>query len=430
MGERPRSRSPRQKQEDIKKRKKRRKKRTVKRVIITLLILVLVGVTLAFGYMAGFLNDLNDKDLPSANKVSINETINVLLVGLDVGDVNQTENESIKRTDTIMVVNYNPDTKKVHLVSIPRDTLIKTNSGNNAKINAAYAIGGEEFLIEKVENLLEIDINYIVKIDYDAFRAIIDAIGGVDMYIERDMHYDDPGQNLSIHFNAGETVHLDGKGAEEFFRWRKNNDGTGLANADIGRIQNQQLLMKKVVEKCMSPSIVTRIPKILNAISENVKTNFDLNGMIQYAFEVIKINPENIAMTTLMGNFETIDGQSYVVYDRDMNLDILEGLKTGTSSLTSINKETVSICVLNATKTNGLAGDLKFELGEVGYSKVETGNAEQLASDSIIYTNSEELGNMLKEDISIKTIKSIPDGQYEGYDAVIIIGDDYNIFGG
>ena len=65
------------------------------------------------------------------------------------------------------------------------------------------------------------------------------------MYIERDMDYDDDAQDLHINFKAGETVHLDGKKAEEFFRWRKNNDGTGFADGDLGRIRNQQAFIER-----------------------------------------------------------------------------------------------------------------------------------------------------------------------------------------
>ena len=107
-----------------------------------------------------------------------------------------------------MVLNYNPTNKKLNVVSIPRDTLINVN-GRNAKINAAYAIGGYPKIKSEAENLLNIKINYIVKIDYNAFREIIDALGGIEMKIERNMIYDDEGQNLHINFKAGETVTLD-----------------------------------------------------------------------------------------------------------------------------------------------------------------------------------------------------------------------------
>ena len=100
------------------------------------------------------------------------------------------------------------------------------------------------------------------------------------MYIEQDMYYDDDEQNLHINFKAGETVHLDGQKAEEFFRWRKNNDGSGLENGDLDRIKNQQHFMGKLIDKVLSPSIVFKAPKILKAISENVETNIPAKELI------------------------------------------------------------------------------------------------------------------------------------------------------
>ena len=134
-----------------------------------------------------------------------NESLNILLLGMDIGDVEQVENTDIKNTDTIMVLNYNPNTKKANLVSVPRDTLIEVDAydGNGIlreywKINSAYILGGEEEIITHVENLLDININYIAEVDYEAFRNFIDAIGGIKMYIEEDMFYDDDTQDLHI----------------------------------------------------------------------------------------------------------------------------------------------------------------------------------------------------------------------------------------
>ena len=227
-----------------------------------------------FSIISGFiaLMEVGSQSMPKASNPSGNKPVNILLLGMDIGDPNQEDNKDIKRTDTIMVVNYNPETDKITTVSVPRDTLIQ-NNGNSVKINSAFAIGGYSRIKTEVEGLLNVNINYIVKVDYDAFVDIIDAIGGVKMKIERNMIYDDEGQNLHINFKAGETVKLDGQKAQEFFRWRKNNDGSGFANGDLDRIQNQQKFIAKVIDKCTNPLIVFRIPKIMSAIGNNVETN-------------------------------------------------------------------------------------------------------------------------------------------------------------
>ena len=224
--------------------------------IVVLILLLLVLITTMFFSVISFILALRKNDLQEGITPRKNEPVNILILGMDIGDAEQDENKAIRRTDTMMVLNYNPNTKKINIVSIPRDTLIQVDAydeyGNLRpywKINNAYVLGGEEEVIKHVELLLETNINYMVEIDYNAFRSFIDAIGGVDMYIEQQMDYDDDAQDLHIHFNAGETVHLDGKKAEEFFRWRKNNDGTGFIDGDLGRIRNQQAFMKEVLKK-------------------------------------------------------------------------------------------------------------------------------------------------------------------------------------
>ena len=226
--------SPREQLELKKKlRKKEKKSVIIKRAITAAFLTMLILVLLVGVYLFSFISSLNNNDIISASKPGVNETVNILLFGMDIGDVENTANSSARRTDTMMLINYNPRTDAINLVSIPRDTLIEVENAHDGngnlipywKMNAAYVLGGEKEVIQQVESLLSIKVNYLVEIDYAAFRNLIDAIGGVEMYIDRNMYYDDDAQDLHIHFNAGETVLLDGKKAEEFFRWRKNNDG-------------------------------------------------------------------------------------------------------------------------------------------------------------------------------------------------------------
>ena len=257
--------SPREELE-IKKRlrRKERKSTVIKRAIMAAFLTIVILIVLCGIYLFSFISSLNNNNVISGVKPKVNETVNILLLGMDIGDVENASNTSARRTDTMMLLNYNPRTDNIKIVSIPRDTLIEVKNAHDGngnyipywKINAAYALGGEQEVIEQVESLLDITVNYLVEIDYAAFRNLIDAVGGVEMYIDRDMYYDDDAQDLHIHFNKGETVLLDGQKAEEFFRWRKNNDGTGLADGDLGRIKNQQKFISALIEKCTNPMIV------------------------------------------------------------------------------------------------------------------------------------------------------------------------------
>lgn len=426
--------SPR-KELELKRRLKRKEKKStvIKRAILALILTIVVLIAIGATYAFSFVSSLNNNDLISAVKAKNNETVNILVLGMDIGDTRNTQNTSARRTDTMMLLNYNPRTDYINIVSIPRDTLIEVENAHDGngnyipywKINAAYALGGEEEVIEQVQDLLDITVNYLVEVDYAAFRNLIDAIGGVEMTIDRDMYYDDDAQDLHINFKKGETVLLDGQKAEEFFRWRKNNDGTGLADGDLGRIKNQQKFISKLIEKCTDPSIITRVPDILKAIKENVVTNMSGTDMVKYGLEMI--SNSGISMETLQGYNERIYGQDFLVVDPTYNESLLESLQITSEVDNSEVKNKYSIMVLNGTRVNGLAGNLKIELENLGYSNISVGNFDK-TKESTILSNDKELKKMLSDDTGIKHLSKNKEDEYQDYDAVIIIGEDYLIF--
>jgi polyisoprenyl-teichoic acid--peptidoglycan teichoic acid transferase len=300
-------------------------------ILLTFFFLVLCigisgGATL-YSYLSGFSKNLN-KDSngvkPYAAK-SKDEPVNILVMGVDVGTVGVKEEDNRQRTDTIIVMNYDPKTGAVNLISVPRDTLIMIK-GKKQKINAANAIGGTSYLIEAVEKMLDLKINYYGKVDYSGFRELVDIIGGVDIKIPFRMDYDDSAQNLHIHFKKGEVVHLDGKKAEEFFRWRKNNDGTGLADGDLGRIENQHLFIEKVMDKFKSLAILHKVPAILQAIPKYAETNMDPEAILKYGSAVLTADKSNIKMMTLQGDAADIDGVSYIIYNEKKNDKLISAI--------------------------------------------------------------------------------------------------------
>ncbi len=416
---------------DIKKKKKtskRKKRRSLKIIIILFSFIILLGI-LGYFYLLGFTNNskLGEGKI-NTKKAEAGEPVNILVMGVDIGDPNSKEASDPKRTDTMLVVNYNPKTKNINMVSVPRDTRVTMN-GKKIKINSAHAINGVNGSIAAVENLLGIEINNYAKIDYEGFRKVIDAIGGVEMDITRNMNYDDPSQNLHIHFQKGTTVHLDGKKAEEFFRWRKNNNGTGFADGDLGRIENQHKFISKVVEKVKSPSIIPKIPNILSTIPDYVETDMSPEEIIKYGYAVTKGDKSSINMITLQGEAKYIGNVSYFIYDREKNRDIVYTLKAGGTSQkdnnTEIDKSEIKIKVLNCTKVNGLAADCERKLKEMGYSNIITGNGERrdftkvrLKKDSSISTG--EIENYLNIPNIEKNIQSD-----ENFDIIILLGKDF-----
>lgn len=414
----------------FKKKSKDDGKVTVKEKFILRIVSLFITIILALILLGGFaLLKIKSESMPEASAPSFGEPVNILLLGMDIGDPNQESNDSIKRTDTIMLLNYKPKTNSMKIVSIPRDTLINVNK-SSAKINAAFAIGGYNRIKSEVEKLLNINVNYLVKIDYNAFREVIDSIGGVEMTIERNMIYDDEGQNLHINFKAGETVKLDGEKAEQFFRWRKNNDGSGFANGDLDRIQNQQKFISKVIDKCTSPFILFRLPSIAMAIADNVETNIPAWRLLSYGFRFIGIDKEDLSMTTAAGTPKTINGQSFLVFDKNANKELISSLASSGSSSTEIAKSDIRIKVLNGTKVTGLAGQVKNVLNGLGYENIDTGNNVEICESSKVLCNNKSISNKIKSLTGIKNIDEKPSKtEYDDYDVIIIIGKDYKKFG-
>jgi len=238
--------------------------------------------------------------------------VNILLLGTDEGGM---------RSDTIMLASFNGRTGKVNILSIPRDTRVRMGRGHQ-KINAALGIGAnevargnlqepEELCVEKVRLLTGLPIHYFMTINFDGFKEIIDALGGVDFNVPFHMKYDDPVQNLHIDIPAG-MQHLDGEAAHDFVRFRQGNPGyKGYATGDIGRIQAQQAFIKALVEQKLKPKYLLKAGELFDVVRDNVRTNYTAKDLLKHLGSISKISSENVNMIQLPGYPQTIDGVSY-----------------------------------------------------------------------------------------------------------------------
>ncbi|CCJ33424.1 LCP family protein [Caloramator australicus] len=341
-------------------------------------------------------------------KLSYNEPVNVLVLGVDAGDY-KNRKSSHTRSDTIMLVNYDPNENKAFILSIPRDTRVKIN-GDYCKINSAHSIGGAELTIKTIENFLNVHIDYYVEIDYEGFRRAIDAIGGVDVVIPRDMHY--KSYDLDINFKKGEKVHLNGELAEKFIRWRKNNDGTGYATGDLGRISTQQEFLKLILMKLKTPEGIIRIPNLLNTVVRWTKTNVPPKLMVYYAYKAIGMHADSIESETLKGEPKYISGISYYIYDEDKNKEVLSYFKKDNDLI---------IIILNSTNVSGLAKKYKERLSQLGYKNIKTGNHSITYEKTEIQTSNLEIAHKIKEFLKIGEVNYLKDNKNE---IIIILGTD------
>ena len=238
----------------------------------------------------------------------------VLLCGTDDGNGG---------SDTIMLAAVDTENKEINVLSIPRDTLVNED-WTVKKINSAYNRGGIDAVQEQVEKIVGFPVDFYVAVDLNGFIELVNAIDGIDFEVPINMNYDDPAQNLHIHFSAGQQ-HLDGEEAMEVVRFRHNNDGSGYPMQDLDRIKTQQAFLKAVADKLFSLQSVIKIPEFARIFSENVTSsdNLTLGNMIWFGNQALNIGTENIHFTTLPGEAKTVYGGSYFVLDADACLTLL-----------------------------------------------------------------------------------------------------------
>ena len=218
------------------------------------------------------------------------KNVNVLLVGTDKGGY---------RTDTIMVASYDNDAEAVHIMQIPRDTYVKGNGRSDKKINSAY-FSGIDTLKDEIFKAFGIEIHRYLTVELEGFVKLIDAIGGVEVDVPLNMHYDDPVQDLHIHIKKGPQL-LDGKNAEGFVRYRKGNDGSSYPLGDIDRMKAQKQFLQSTVAKIVSVDGISKIPELIGIVKDNVDTDLSTSEATSYAAKILSLDSGKINFYTAPG---------------------------------------------------------------------------------------------------------------------------------
>lgn len=215
---------------------------------------------------------------------------NILLAGSDAGNGN---------ADTIIVMQFNGNTGQINLVSVPRDSLIYREWSNFPKLNAGMS-QGIEMLKSEVSYTLGIPLDFYVQIGLDGFIAVVDALGGLDFYVPQDMYHDDQG-GFIIDLQEGQQT-LDGRHTLELVRYR------GYANADIGRTQTQQAVLKALALQGISLGNLTKVEEFWGIFQEHVNTNLETNDFLWFA-KIVLANYADLDIQTL-----TLEGDGRGVY--------------------------------------------------------------------------------------------------------------------
>ena len=286
-----------------------------------LIVLAAAGAGAFFLYINSLNNTINSVNTAEVENIltpieSPEEPVTVLLMGRDSRDAESERG----RADTIMLLYLDPRNASGSLLSIPRDTLVDIPGHGQDKINAAYAYGGEELMIRTILDFIGADINHYVTIDFQGFVDLIDALGGVDITIDRPLVDEKSGANLS----QGEH-HLTGEQALAYTRSRSTELG------DIGRIQRQQNLFKQLVAQKLSIQYLSSVPHYFNILIENTRTDLDVLTILSYSKAVLGFTSDSFETSIIPTHSDWIkdDTVSVQIPDQEEARAMWQRIKAG-----------------------------------------------------------------------------------------------------
>ena len=283
---------------------------------------------------------------------------NILLLGVD-SNGSHTDPWRGTRSDTIVLLNIDPKTRSVNAISIPRDSKVYlAGEFGVQKINAAHALGGVKAVKQTVEETLGVKVDRYIIVSDQAVKRLVDAVGGIPIYVEKNMSYDDYSGDLHVHLRKGLNV-LDGKNAVGYLRFR--HDGLG----DIGRTQRQQWFLRGLLEKIQTPQAIAKIPEMLNIATTYVKTDLSLYEMSQYAALAKSFDISKIEVATLPGSPNKKGYTSYWILDPDKTQEVVNRLIYRDKP--EMSDKAFSAGIMYAPEKEQEAMKLKSHLQELGF---------------------------------------------------------------
>ncbi len=285
-----------------------------------LLVTIAVTISASLGAIAAFLlprvslldvqslrsqtqRSLNLGQPGSQYRLTLTRPVNLLILGLDQGETRSeasSELNSIQfngRSDTVLLLQLNPQSQSASLLAIPRDTQVQIPGVGWGKISQVNSVGGALLATEVVSELLGgLKIDRYVRLSTGAFRELVNLLDGVEVYVKQPMSYLDQTQNLRINLSPGWQT-LNGQQAEEFVRFRNDEYG------DIGRVQRQQLLISALQRRLTQPNILPRLPTIFRILQKYLNTNLTAEEMFGLLSFGVKLETEQLKMVMLPGRY-------------------------------------------------------------------------------------------------------------------------------
>lgn len=215
---------------------------------------------------------------PPASPLPWPKTLNIVLLGSDQ------RGSARGRTDTMIIVAIEPETKKVGVVAVPRDLWINLPGYAN-RINTLDMVGGPEFVKQALRREFGLPIHYYARLNFDGFVKAVDAIGGITVDVECRL-YETGGELGTVDIPAG-SVQIDGQTALAFARSRKTT-------SDFDRMRRQQAVLLAFRKKLLSPEMLPRLPELVTALSKMVETDIPLQTLLSLARLGVEIDLKDV----------------------------------------------------------------------------------------------------------------------------------------
>jgi polyisoprenyl-teichoic acid--peptidoglycan teichoic acid transferase len=275
----------------------------------------------------------------------------ILLLGSDKNPVNAGDDS---RSDTIMLVHVDKEHNYLGILSLPRDLYVDIPGHGKGKLNSAYADGGWELTKQTVERLANVQIERCLQIDFQAFKAVTDAVGGVYLDVDHRYYQDNPQWELAK-LSPGYQK-LDGSNALDWVRFRHD------LNMDFGRMERQQRFLTAIREQAMGWNLVGQLPGVVNGLLSNISTyKLGATDLVSLAYWGVKLDGTRIKQVSLIGdiqNVSTASGtQSVVISAEGAVAKAVEQLLAPPVSSTNGTGETTSSDSSSSSPTSTTAID-------------------------------------------------------------------------
>jgi LCP family protein required for cell wall assembly len=360
----------------------------------------------------------------------IDRPINILVMGidlpLDLPDNSLSNDVFSGRSDTMLLLHVNPEDKTVSVLSVPRDTQVSIPGEGVEKINYANVVGGSKLAAQVVsQNLNGVTIDRYVRVSTNAFREMVDLLGGVRVFVPEEMKYTDETQKLYIDLKQGWQT-LNGEQAEQFARFRQDDKG------DIGRVQRQQQLIRALRESMANPVMVARLPQAIELFQKYIDTNLSPQEMLALAGFGLGLKQDNFRMVMLPGRFSAPDEfvASYWLMDDSAKDQVMSEFFDLSSVAVSDQQSSFTntrIAVQNASNDPELGGRVADYLLNQGFSNVyviEDWPDHQPQTQIIVQRGDLQGASLLEGTLGIGQVVSASTGDLQS-DFTLRVGDDW-----